>query len=211
GVMGTLERPLNNSKKCGTVIRIAPVGLVESEEDVFEVGSRVGVITHGHPSAYLASGTLATLIFYLVEGFSLQESIEKAIDQLKLYEHHESCLKCIEKAIVLAQNDKSSRENLQAFGDGFMAEDALGMALYCSLSSPDNFEEALKLAINQNGNSNSAAAITGQILGTYLGMEAINPKLIEILEICKEVEQVAEDLYVGYEDTEEWQKRYPGW
>lgn len=211
GVMGTLERPLNDSKRCGTVIKIAPVGLIEVEEDVFEVASRIGVITHGHPQAYLSAGILATWIFYLIEGYSLEESLEQAIAKLKMYEGHEECLEMINKAIELTKDSEPNADKLLNFGDGFMADDALAMAVYCTLSYPNDFESAVKLAINQSGNSNSVAAITGQVLGTYLGIDAIPNKLVESLEIRKELEQISEDIYVRYEETKEWQKRYPGW
>lgn len=211
GVMGTIEKPLNNSEKCGTVIRVAPVGLVESEEDVFEVGSRVGVITHGHPLAYLSSGVLATLIFYILEGFTLHESLEKAMARLKMYEGHEACLESLNKAIELAKEGPATPEKLASFGDGFMAHEALAMGVYCSLCCQTSFEEGLKLAVNQTGNSNSVAAITGHILGTLLGVEAIDPKYIQVLDMKKEVEQMAQDLYTRYVDDEEWCKRYPGW
>lgn len=211
GIMGTLEKPINNSKRCGTVIRVAPVGLVESEEDVMGVGCKVGAITHGHPTAYLASGALATLIFYLLEDYTLEVSLEKTIERLKEYRHHEECITAIEKAIALAKEGSPSPQKLEAFGDGFSAEDALAMAIYCSLSYPDDFNKALNLAINQNGNSNSAAAITGNILGTYLGIGVINDELIQAIDLGSEIKQMAEDLYTRFEEGENWAKRYPGW
>lgn len=211
GIMGTLEKPINDSKRCGTVIRTAPIGLIESEEDVFNVGCRVGAITHGHPLAYLSSGALSMLIFYLLEDYTLEESLEKVIEELKTYRNHEECLESIEKAIALAKGGEPSRECVESFGDGFFAHDALGMAIYCSLCYQDNFEEALKLAINQSGNSNSAAAITGNILGTYLGIRQINQELLAMIDLEKELRQMAEDLYKRFEEGEEWVRRYPGW
>lgn len=211
GVMGTIEKPLNESKRCGTVIRTAPIGLIENEEDVFDIGARVGAITHGHPTAYLASGMLSAIIFYLLEGYGLEESIGKSIAILKTYRDHEECLETVEKALELAQNKPRKREQIESFGDGFSAQDALGMAIYCSLSYPEQFEEALKLAINQSGNSNSAAAITGNILGTYLGVKHIEESFIQAVDLNKELIKLAEDLYVQFEESEEWLKRYPGW
>ena len=211
GVMGTIEKPLNESKRCGTVIRTAPIGLIENEEDVFNVGCRVGAITHGHPTAYLASGTLSAIIFYLLEGYSLEESIGKALEELRTYRNHEECLEAIEQAISLAKSKPGKRECVESFGDGFSAQEALGMALYCSLCYSNQFEEGLKLAINQSGNSNSAAAITGNILGTYLGIEGINQSLIQAVDLQKELIKLAEDLYIQFEDHEEWLRRYPGW
>lgn len=211
GAMGTIEKPLNESKRCGTVIRTAPIGLIENEEDVFDIGARVGAITHGHPTAYLASGMLSTIIFYLLEDYGLEESIGKSIEILKMYRNHEECLEAVEKALELAQNKPRKREQLESFGDGFSAQDALGMAIYCSLSYPEQFEEALKLAINQSGNSNSVAAITGNILGTYLGIKHIEESFIQAVDLNKELIKLAEDLYVQFEKSEEWLKRYPGW
>ena len=211
GIMGTLEKPLNDSKRCGTVIRTAPIGLVENEEDVFKIGCRVGAITHGHPTAYRASGVLSAFIFYLLEGYSLEEGIGKSVEELKTYRNHEECLEAIERAIELAKKGDPARGDVESFGDGFSAQDALGMAIYCSLCYPNNFEAALKLAINQSGNSNSAAAITGNILGTYLGISKIDEQLIQALDLQKELSKLAEDLYIRFESNEEWIIRYPGW
>lgn len=211
GIMGTMEKPLNSSKTCGAVIRIAPVGLVEAEEDVFEVASRIGLITHGHPLAYLASGVLATLIFYLLEGFSLEESLEKTMARLKMYKDHEVCLESLNQAIKLAKEGSPTAQKVMSLGEGFVAHEALAMGIYCSLCYRDNFEEALKLSINHSGNSNGVATITGQILGTLLGMGAIDEKYIQALEINKEIEQIAQDLHTRFIDNEEWLNKYPGW
>ncbi len=54
GKTGTPEKPLNDSKGCGGVMRVAPVGLVAT--DPFDLGCRAAAITHGHPSGWLASG-----------------------------------------------------------------------------------------------------------------------------------------------------------
>ena len=40
---------------------------------------------------------------------------------------------------------------------------------------------------------------------------AIDEEMIEQLEICNEIKEMAHDLYIGYEATEEWGKKYPGW
>jgi hypothetical protein len=54
---GTIEEPVNDSKGCGGVMRIAPVGLLGSQYsgDRFDLGCEVAALTHGHPSGYLAS------------------------------------------------------------------------------------------------------------------------------------------------------------
>jgi ADP-ribosylglycohydrolase len=37
GKMGTMERPINNSKGCGGVMRVAPVGLLYGKDEAFVI------------------------------------------------------------------------------------------------------------------------------------------------------------------------------
>jgi ADP-ribosyl-[dinitrogen reductase] hydrolase len=45
GNMGTRQNPINNSKGCGGVMRIAPVGLVEPWDNIFETACDIAAIT----------------------------------------------------------------------------------------------------------------------------------------------------------------------
>ncbi|MGL4361873.1 MAG: ADP-ribosylglycohydrolase family protein [Cellulosilyticaceae bacterium] len=211
GIMGTIEKPINSSKCCGAVIRVAPIGLIEDETKVFEVGKMAGVITHGHPTAFFASGALAMLIYYIIEGNEIKEASQKVLEYLRQYKDSEECQTSIKLAIQLAEEGMPSTEKMHTFGDGFLANDVLGMGLYAALTYQNDFNKALCLAINQNGNSNSAASITGNILGAYLGENAIPIELIEQLDSKEEIKSMAEDLLLRYEDTEEWLEKYPGW
>ena len=64
--MGTIERPINNSKGCGGVMRIAPVGMMwDDPQTVFDRACEIAAITHGHPTGYIAAGCLAAIIFFI--------------------------------------------------------------------------------------------------------------------------------------------------
>ncbi len=65
----------NDSKGCGGVMRVAPVGLAVQPEVAFQMGSEVAALTHGHPSGYLSAAYLALLISNVVHGASLREAI----------------------------------------------------------------------------------------------------------------------------------------
>lgn len=212
GIMGTIDKPLNDSKSCGAVMRVAPVGLIEKEEDVFDVASSIAAITHGHRTGYLAAGTFASVIYYIIEGNSLGDAIDKAIDQLKEKEGHEECLKAITKAINLAKShQKPSYETVSQLGYGFSSEEALAIGIYCSLVCEDDFKNAITLAVNHDGDSDSTGAITGNILGAYLGIEKIDKNLIDFVELSEEIKELAYDLYNRYEDSEGWREKYPCW
>ena len=98
GQMGTIEHPINNSKGCGGVMRVAPVGLFlhREPEYAFRIGAEVAAITHGHPTGYLAAGALATIIAELINGKSIIDSTMTAIKVLKSYPNHQQTLNAIE-------------------------------------------------------------------------------------------------------------------
>ena len=55
----------NNSKGCGTVMRLAPVGLFFDPESAYKYGCEFSAITHGHPTGITAGGSVchAYIIF----------------------------------------------------------------------------------------------------------------------------------------------------
>ena len=56
GAHGTPEKPINDSKGCGGVMRMAPVGLVgPGMLNIFEEGCAFAALTHGHASGYCSA------------------------------------------------------------------------------------------------------------------------------------------------------------
>ena len=211
GIMGRLEKPINDSKGCGGMMRVAPIGLVENAEEAFLLGMHSAAITHGNPSVYLSAGTLALLIHYVIEGDALEAAVQKALDALKKQPRNEEVVAAVETAIALTKEKKPSREQIEQLGNGFIAHEALAMAIYVVLSYPTDFEAALRLAVNHSGDSDSVGAIAGAILGAYLGIEAIPTRWVDGVELSREIEQLAKDLFKFYEEGEEWLKKYPAW
>lgn len=75
-----------------------------------------------------------------------------------------------------------------------IGEEALAIAVYCALKHADNFDAAIIASVNHKGDSDSTGAITGNILGAYLGMDAIPAKYTEKLELIDVIKKVAESL-----------------
>lgn len=211
GIMGSIKKPLNNSKGCGGMMRVAPVGLVEDETSVFDTGTSIAAITHGHPTGCLAGGSLATIIHYIIKGDEIAQAIQKTLYILRGQEKSEECVNIIEKAVELASKGEPSWQKIKELGLGFMAEEALAIAIYCALSYPNNLREAIKLAVNHDGDSDTTGAITGNIVGAYLGADHIEKELIEKVELSKEIEKLAYDLFTLHGEGEAWQKDYPAW
>jgi ADP-ribosylglycohydrolase len=64
--------------------------------------------------------------------------------------------------------------------------------------------------VNHDGDSDSTGAITGNILGAYLGISGISDRWVENVELSDVLIQLADDLITGFQETEEWRVRYPG-
>lgn len=208
---GTIDRPINNSKGCGGVMRVAPAGLVYQSKRAFEYAAEFAALTHGHPSGYLASGTLAYIIAKIIEGSDLNEACIAAIKELEKQSGHEECSKLLHKAIDLSKNERDPLVAIPQLGQGWVAEEALAISIYCSLVNETDFKKAVVHAVNHDGDSDSTGAITGNILGAYLGVSRIPSQWQDAVELKGVITNVADDLLTGFEDSEEWIKKYPGY
>ena len=213
--MGEMQRPLNNSKGCGGVMRVAPVGLIaEDEEKAFTLGCEAAAITHGHPSGYYSAGCFAAIIYHLLSGRSLPEAIELALRILERPENdeHEECAEAVHRAVALWRVGglNPSAEVIERLGGGWIGEEALAISLYCALVAQDDFARGVLLAVNHSGDSDSTGSVTGNLLGLMNGVEAIPEKWLAELELRAEIEAVAGDLFKQFEDTDAWRHRYPG-
>jgi len=77
------------------------------------------------------------------------------------------------KAIRLAESDVEDQNAIRQLGMGWVADEAVAIAIYCSLKYKDNFEDAIVAAANHDGDSDSTAAITGNIVGARVGYKNI--------------------------------------
>ena len=76
-----------------------------------------------------------------------------------------------------------------------MAEETLAIAIYCSLKYSDDFDKALIASVNHGGDSDSTGAVTGNIVGAYLGLKGIPLKYLAHLELRDVIFKIADELY----------------
>jgi ADP-ribosylglycohydrolase len=193
--MGSAEQPLNSSKGCGGVMRIAPVGLAGAIGDPFAAGSEIAAITHGHPTGFLAAGFQALAIREAAAGTPLRTACQETLEELRRHPGHEECSAALERAISLSAEKRgvASPEDVESLGGGWVAEEALAIAIFCALVAP-TLESALRLAVNHGGDSDSTGAIAGNLLGASLGDATIPSRWLAVLELREEILRLAEEL-----------------
>ena len=209
GIPGSIENPVNNSYGCGGVMRVAPAGLMyDDPKQAFEVGAQCAALTHGGKEAYLPSGFHAAVISNIRQGKDLETAFKDSLEILKTYDGYEKTYDKIVKAMELAKTDIPTDEAIESLGYGFTGDEAMAISTYCIFKVPDNLKEALILSVNHSGDSDSTGAITGNILGLYLGLDSIPQEWKDSMELKNEMSSLAKDMS-NIDNIPDKEERYP--
>lgn len=222
-ILGGRE-PYNYSKGCGGVMRTAPVALygavwrdkteVETPEgrisdikDVDMLAADAAEITHQHPLGWLPSALEAHVIYRLVQNENpTVEDFKAYFDEgyealYGLYPNQKASIDYMkelnEKALSLVDSPASDVDNIEAIGEGWVAEETFAMSVYCTVKYFNDFEKAMIASVNHKGDSDSTGAVTGNLLGAVVGYEAIPDFFKTDLELYDVILHVADDLWRG--------------
>ena len=207
GGYGTPEKPANTSKGCGGVMRAAPVGLYFCDkgmtaEEIARIGAEAAAITHGHILGWMPAAALAQIIHEIIQNDDcVYDAVMKTLytqdEMWPASEEKDYLIELIQKAVDLASADGNDLAAIHRLGEGWVAEETLAIAVYCALKYPDDFDRAIIASVNHKGDSDSTGAVTGNILGTKLGLAGIPEKYTGNLELKDVILQAADDLWRG--------------
>ncbi len=206
-VMGTLTKPINDSKGCGGVMRVAPIGLYTRFSEVAgEYAAKAAAITHGHIYSSMSAFVLAAMINVIVKTNStILDALNLATTQMQaFFEKNKLCktkvinefISIINKAVDLSKQDISDAQAIKLLGEGWVAEEALAIAIYSCLKYSNDFVSAIICAVNHDGDSDSTGAIAGNIIGAYLGFDKIPSYYVDNLQLKEVISELANDLSV---------------
>jgi ADP-ribosyl-[dinitrogen reductase] hydrolase len=193
---GTIEKPINDSKGCGGAMRTAPLGLLTlaNAETAFRMGAEAAALTHGHPSGYLSAGLVAALVRMLMEGTPLiappvpggePSAVDHCSEILRTYPKHAETLAAVRTALETAAAKPASHASaVESLGGGWVGEEAVAIALYAVISA-GSYVEALSIASNHSGDSDSTASIAGQLWGAANGLAGIPHAWISGLDVLQ--------------------------
>lgn len=185
GGHGTPERPANDRKGCGGVMRVAPIGLIERFDSAaaFEVAARAAAITHTHPTGYLAAGHMAATVRELVGGLPIAESAENGLRLLEAWDGEDETVDAVRSALTLSVKRPASHfEAVASLGHGWVAEEALAIGLHAALVGSD-FPDVLRIAANHDGDSDSTASIAAQLYGAEHGFSTLPHEWVSALDV----------------------------
>ena len=108
------------------------------------------------------------MIAALRDGDQLDTALDGATEELEGYDGREETIAAVSAARRLARAGAPSAEQVERLGGGWVAEEALAIGLYAVLAT-HSFAEAVVLAANHGGDSDSTAAIAGSLAGIIYG------------------------------------------
>jgi len=189
GRKGTMTSPLNDSMGCGGIMRVHPIGVAFAgdPERAFSLGMQSAAITHGHVvNGYVPAGALAMLVALLCSGVSLSQAVESVcarLDALPASQGNDT-RSFMQKAWSIAPEEDIDAQIDRVFptlghsSAGWLGHDALAIALFAARCADDPIQ-AVRIAVNHSGDSDSTGSIAGAILGAMHGPE---PFLAELAE-----------------------------
>jgi ADP-ribosylglycohydrolase len=186
GGRGSLERPANNSKGCGGVMRTAPIGLVRSlsPEQCLELGARAAAITHGHPSGYWTAGAIAAIVRLICHGADIESAVREVIGLLDTRPGSDETVAALRKAL------DPGLKRIDELGEGWVGEEALAMGVHAALRGR-SLKEVLMIAVNHDGDSDSTGSIAGQIRGAREGVAGVPVGWVSALDVHAPLNHVA--------------------
>ena len=207
--------PMNDSKGCGGIMRIAPIPLYGLSQNritdivaLNELAADTAEITHKHSLGYIPAYVMSHIIYCLATdetptckafGRYVYEALQQATQKYACLKYEMDVLQTLlDKALVLACENIPEHEAIQRIGEGWVAEETLAIAVYCCAKHFDDFEKAMIASVNHGGDSDSTGAVTGNILGAAIGYDAIPEHFKADLQLHDVILHVADDLWRGY-------------
>jgi ADP-ribosyl-[dinitrogen reductase] hydrolase len=203
-------RAKNDSKGCGTIMRIAPVALMVPRDQVRPMAIDTSALTHGHPTGQLAAAAWAEMLADVAAGAKLEETASTMASEYELLENGDETVRAIRKALDATRD--GSPETVESLGGGWTAEEALSIALYACLTGK-TFDQALQIAVVHGGDSDSTGAIAGNMMGLIDPLAALQHRWAPAIEGADIIARLVRD-YLSLEHENDGAEllfsRYPG-
>lgn len=222
--LGTPEKPVFRSTRPGSLTAAVAVGLCQetarlTDKQVARLGAEAVAFTHGEPEAFLSGAFLALAVAKLLQNptqkmIPLYEQLCNQLEELFLdrWPQVTTVTEQVRRAITLSRDPELTPLAVMTILSCVEAHECLAGAVYASIIHFANFDEAMIAAVNHSGRSSAVASITGALLGTRLGVEALPEFYMESLEPTAVLTELATDLFTARQVTkifdDSWDQKY---
>jgi ADP-ribosylglycohydrolase len=174
GGWGTAEEPINDSKGCGGIMRVAPIAFLPDIglEETWKLGCASAALTHGHVLGWSSAGAFAVLVRLVAEGASPVVAAETTIGFVRERPGGDVIGRYIADALAFAGRSVVAMDEIESLGGGWVSEECLSIGLAAALMNAD-IPTRIATAAHHSGDSDSTASICGQLIGAGCGRAAL--------------------------------------
>jgi ADP-ribosylglycohydrolase len=183
-----------DSGGCGAAMRSMAYGMCHQNtpSKAARWAAEHALMTHGHPmaqasAAAIAAGTAASLM-----GLTPNEIGRRMVKAAGPYDEETASM--LAQAIRWAFDADISPAEVLDNWRGWAGHEAVAAALFCFLRAPSGFHDAVILAVNSPGDSDSLGCMTGALSGGYFGISGIPPGFVRDIEDSLGLQQMGEQF-----------------
>ena len=187
----------------GALMRLAPVPLFfhRNKYAAIEFSGRSGRITHGDKKVYDACRFYGALIVAALRGFSKTQILASNFySEHKHWFGEEDLHEDIQEIANGSYKDKRSYKG-GIRGKGYIVN-ALEAALWAFWFDKNSFEKGVLAAVNLGDDTDTTAAIYGQLAGAYYGYQKLPERWVKEIYAHKYLQQLSK--WIVYEG-EQWE------
>jgi len=182
----------------GALMRLAPVPLFFYKDPVraVEFSGISGKITHGDQKAYDACRYYGALIVAALNGETKEQLLDKDFYLKHIYWFNEETLHTDIMNISQGSYQKQGGYDDGIRGKGYIV-DALEAALWAFWSDENSFKKGALAAVNLGDDTDTTAAIYGQLAGAYYGYHNLPSEWLEHVYAKKFIDVLCK--WIAYE------------
>lgn len=186
---------IETSLGCGSAMRSAPIGLYfQRVEQVVDFALNSSLITHSHELAMSASVGTALITHLAMNDVSTGQWANELVRVASINKEFTDLMGMAAEAAAEAADPDFVLSN-ECLGEGWTGHEAVASALFCCMVHPNSYKDAVLLAANTVGDSDSIACITGAWMGAKLGIGAIPKDWAEKIEDSERLFGLANKLF----------------
>lgn len=185
-----------NTAGNGSIMRLAPVPLFyyPNKAEVIHYSGISSLTTHGAYESVGASALFGFMIYNALAGLTKEEILTHPENSCYITN---SALPSVEyddtKLLSIANAEYMQKPDLDIRGTAYVIE-SLEAALWCFYKT-DNYVDAVTLAIRLGDDTDTTAAIVGQLAGAYYGSNEIPTEWVGMLDMIDTIVRMSLQLY----------------
>ena len=167
----------------GGVLRTTPLAFMPdmTAQRAFELGVGAAQLTHGEPHCHLPAGILTATVHGVLAGMPLQNAMLQAGSLARVLDAEGRVIGRLDAAVE-ASVQPYRNQLPESLGGERKPDVALNAGFYAASRSQD-FREVMAIAANQDGDSDVAACVAGQLFGALQGIESLPHTWVRRLDV----------------------------